>query len=56
MQALESKVNSLAGEKEFEHLRDCLDRTISDNYVERVAATREAQEILAKMSERSKTS
>lgn len=56
MQALESKVNSLAGEKEFEHLRDCLDRTISDNYVERVAATREAQGILAKMSERSKTS
>lgn len=54
MQALESKVDSLAGEKEFGHLRDCLDRTISDNYAERVAATREAQEILAKMSERNK--
>lgn len=56
MQALESKVDSLAGEKEFGHLRDCLDRTISDNYAERVAATREAQEILAKMSERNKAS
>lgn len=56
MQALENKVDSLAGEKEFGHLRDCLDRTISDNYAERVAATREAQEILAKMSERNKVS
>ena len=56
MQALESKVDSLAGEKEFGHLRDCLDRTISDNYAERVAATREAQEILAKMSERNNAS
>lgn len=56
MQALESKVDSLAGEKEFGHLRDCLDRTISDNYAERVAAMREAQGILAKMSERNKAS
>ena len=56
MQALENKVDSLVGEKEFGHLRDCLDRTISDNYAERVAAMREAQEILAKMSERNKAS
>ena len=54
MQGLESKVESLAGEKEFGHLRDCLDRSISDNYAERVAATREAQEILARMAERNK--
>lgn len=56
MQALESKVDSLAGEKEFGHLRDCLDRSISDNYAERIAATREAQEILARMAERSTAS
>lgn len=54
MQGLESKVEGLAGEKEFGHLRDCLDRAISDNYAERVAATREAQEILARMAERNK--
>lgn len=56
MQGLENKVDSLAGEKEFGHLRECLDRSISDNYAERVAATREAQEILARMAERNKVS
>ncbi len=50
---LESKVNELAGDKEYGHLRDCLDRAISDDYAERVEATKEAQEILARMSERS---
>jgi hypothetical protein len=52
IQKLESMVNSLAGEKEFAHLRECFDRVISDNYTERVAAMREAQEILAKTAER----
>lgn len=56
MQELESKVERLAGEKEFGHLRECLDRAVSDNYAERVAATREAQEILARMAERNKPS
>lgn len=56
MLGLESKIENLAGEKEFGHLRDCLDRSISENYAERVAATREAQEILARMAERSKAS
>lgn len=56
MQGLENKVDSLAGPNEFGHLRDCLDRSISDNYAERIVATREAQEILARMAERSKAS
>ena len=46
MKALEDKVNELAGDKVFDSLRSCLDRAISDDYTERVAATREAQEIL----------
>lgn len=54
MKALEDKVNELAGDKVFDSLRSCLDRAISDDYTERVAATREAQEILARMAERSK--
>ena len=54
MKALEDKVNELAGDKAFDSLRSCLDRAISDDYTERVAATREAQEILARMAERSK--
>ena len=56
MQGLETKVDSLVGPNEFGHLRDCLDRSISDNYAERVVATREAQEILARMAERNKVS
>ena len=51
MTALEYKVNELAGDKVFDSLRDCLDRAISDDYTERVAATREAQEILARHPE-----
>ncbi|MDO4322169.1 MAG: hypothetical protein Q4C61_06545 [Lachnospiraceae bacterium] len=51
LDALEEKVNSLAGEKGFESLRECLDRTISDDRAERVAAMKEAQGILAKMHE-----
>lgn len=54
IKGLEAKVNELAGEKEYEHLRDCLDRSISKDYAERVEAMKEAQEILARMSERSK--
>ena len=51
-QNLEARVNALAGDKEYGRLRDCLDRTLSRDYAESVAATREAQEILARMSER----
>lgn len=51
---LEAKVNELAGANEYEHLRDCLDRSISKDYAERIEAMKEAQEILARMSERSK--
>lgn len=54
LQGLEARINELAGDKEYEHLRDCLDKTISRDYGERMAAMREAQEILAKMNERSK--
>ena len=50
-QELAEKVNQLGGEKAFERLSSCLDRAISADYGERMAATREAQEILARMSE-----
>lgn len=50
-QELADKVNQLGGEKAFERLSSCLDRAISADYGERMAATREAQEILARMSE-----
>ncbi len=53
-QALESEVNRLAGDKEYDRLVSCLDRTLSRDAAERVSATKEAQEILARMSERSK--
>lgn len=52
MQNLESKVNSLAGDKSFETLRECLDRTLSRDYFERVQAMKEAQSILARMYEK----
>ncbi len=48
---MESKVNELAGEGGYQRLRACLDRTISVDYVERITAMREAQDILAQMSE-----
>lgn len=55
LKGLEGKVNELAGEKSFESLSRCLDRvTYSTNPAERVTAMKEAQEILAKMSEGSK--
>ena len=54
MKGLEAKVNELVGGKGYDHLRDCLDRSISKDYAERVEAMKEAQEILARMSERSK--
>ncbi len=53
-QKLEAQVNALAGEKEYGRLRDCMDRTLSRDPAKSVAAMREAQEILARMSERSK--
>lgn len=56
MQELENKVENLAGEKEYSRLVNCLDRAISRDYAERVAATREAQGILATMAERNKQS
>ena len=49
LQGLEAKVDALAGEKEFESLRECLDRTISKDYAQRVEAMKEAQSILEKM-------
>lgn len=51
LQGLEAKVDALAGEKGYESLRDCLDRTLSKDYAERVEAMRDAQTILAKMYE-----
>ncbi|MDO4344157.1 MAG: hypothetical protein Q4C50_05075 [Eubacteriales bacterium] len=51
IQELEAKVNSLAGEKGYESLRECLDRTLSKDQNERVEAMKEAQTILAKMYE-----
>lgn len=53
LQGLEQKVDALAGEKEFSHFRDCLDRTLDQDPAVRVEAMREAQDILARMSERS---
>lgn len=52
LKGLSEKVDSLAGEKSFEKLRDCMDRTLSKDYSERVTAMKEAQSILAKMYER----
>ena len=49
--ALEAKVDELAGERSFDALRDCLDRTLSRDHAERVQAMKEAQDILAKMHE-----
>ena len=51
LQGLETRVDALAGEKGFESLRDCLDRTLSKDYSERVQAMKEAQTIMAKMYE-----
>ena len=51
LQGLEAKVDALAGEKGYESLRDCLDRTLSKDYAERVEAMKDAQAILAKMYE-----
>lgn len=53
MAALEGKVNALGGEKAFENLSRCMDTvTYSKDYAERMSAMREAQDILATMSER----
>ena len=49
LQGLEAKVNELAGKNGYESLRECLDRTLSKDYTERVEAMKEAQDILAKM-------
>ena len=50
---LEAKVNELGGEKAFESLSRCMDTvTYSKDYAERMSAMREAQDILATMSER----
>ena len=51
--SLEAKVNELGGEKAFESLSRCMDTvTYSKDYAERMSAMREAQDILATMSER----
>lgn len=49
LMGLETKVDELAGKNGYKELRDCLDRTISKEYGERVQAMKEAQEILARM-------
>ena len=49
MEGLKDQVDALGGEKSFEQLRDCLDRTISKDIVERRQAMLEAQDILARM-------
>lgn len=50
---LESKVNELGGEKAFENLSRCMDTvTYTTDPAERMSAMREAQDILATMSER----
>ena len=50
-QKLESRVNALGGEKIYDALRDCFDKTILKNYTERVQVMKEAQGIMAKMYE-----
>lgn len=55
LQALQEKVDTLAGEKGYETLQDCLDRTLSKDPAERVEAMKEAQTILAKMYEKGET-
>ena len=55
LQALQEKVYALAGEKGYEALQDCLDRTLSKDPAERVEAMKEAQNILAKMYEKGET-
>lgn len=55
LQGLESKVNSLAGDKGYENLRECMDRTLSKDYSERIQAMKDAQRILADMYERRKS-
>ncbi|MBO4474695.1 MAG: hypothetical protein J5750_07295 [Clostridiales bacterium] len=46
---LEQKVDALAGERGYETLRDCLDRTLEKDWAERVVAMKEAQSILSEM-------
>ena len=55
MDTLQEKVDALAGEKGYEALQDCLDRTLSKDPAERVEAMKEAQNILAKMYEKGET-
>lgn len=53
MAELEGKVNELGGEKAFENLSRCMDTvTYTTDPAERMSAMREAQDILATMSER----
>ena len=49
--ALKIKVDSLAGEGGYEDLRECLDRTVSDDYIERVEGMIDAQRIMERMYE-----
>lgn len=51
-QKLERRVNALGGEKTYDVLRYCFDKTISKNYAERVQAMKEAQGLMAKMYEK----
>ena len=49
LKSLETKVDELAGKGGYESLRDCMDRTLSRDYVERISAMVEAQDILKRM-------
>ena len=49
---LRERVDELAGENGYESLRDCIDRTLSKDRVDRIIAMREAQDILSEMYEK----
>ena len=53
LEKLQDAVEVRAGKGEYEHLCGCLDRCIDTDYITRVEAMREAQDILALMHERS---
>ena len=55
LEQLKMKVDELAGENGYESLRDCMDRTLSKDRIERVVAMREAQDILSEMYEKKGT-
>ncbi len=55
IEALKNKVDELAGENGYESLRECMDRTLSKDRIERVIAMRDAQDILSEMYDKKGT-